>query len=228
MNIRGADALGLPSVEPYQSLRDQVTQALHSAVVTGELRPGVVYSAPALAADFGVSATPVREAMLDLAKEGLIEIVRNKGFRIVELSEQDMAEFAEVRELLEIPAVVLVAARADPHDLEALRDAAEETVRAAIEGDVLGYLEADHEFHHEMLALHGNRHLVVTVRDLRRRARLFGVTALVEAGRLVDSAKEHGQLLDAMLARDLPVVRELAALHIGRVRQLVTPPAQET
>ncbi|MFF4607591.1 GntR family transcriptional regulator, partial [Streptomyces sp. NPDC001339] len=62
-----------------ERLRDQVSHALRAALISGELRPGVVYSAPTLAGDFGISATPVREAMLDLAREGLVEPVRNKG-----------------------------------------------------------------------------------------------------------------------------------------------------
>jgi DNA-binding GntR family transcriptional regulator len=75
-------ALNLPRVLGHNSLREQVSHALRAALIAGELRPGVVYSAPVLAAGFGVSATPVREAMLDLAKEGLVEVVRNKGFRV--------------------------------------------------------------------------------------------------------------------------------------------------
>ena len=73
----------LPAVAGRQSLREQVGHALRAALVTGQLKPGEVYSAPGLAAQFGVSATPVREAMLDLAKEGLVEVARNKGFRVV-------------------------------------------------------------------------------------------------------------------------------------------------
>lgn len=60
--------LSLPSFQGRQNLRDEVQQALRAAVVSGKMRPGVVYSAPALAGEFGVSATPVREAMLDLAR----------------------------------------------------------------------------------------------------------------------------------------------------------------
>ncbi|MFE1904847.1 GntR family transcriptional regulator, partial [Streptomyces gardneri] len=71
-----------------ERLRDQVAHALRAALISGELRPGVVYSAPTLAEDFGISATPVREAMLDLAREGLVEPVRNKGFRVTEVDQR--------------------------------------------------------------------------------------------------------------------------------------------
>src|SRR5688572_32330171 len=86
----GAGALALPTFGNRRNLRQEIANALRAALVSGEMRPGVLYSAPTLAEKFGVSATPVREAMLDLASEGLVEAVRNKGFRVTELTEQDL------------------------------------------------------------------------------------------------------------------------------------------
>src|ERR1044072_7571002 len=71
--------LALPALRARQNLREEITQPRRASVIPGELRPGVVYSAPSLAAQFGVSATPVREAMLDLAGEGLVDVVRHQG-----------------------------------------------------------------------------------------------------------------------------------------------------
>ncbi|MBF9068689.1 GntR family transcriptional regulator [Streptacidiphilus fuscans] len=212
--------LNLPAVQERRSLREQVTHALRAALVAGELRPGIVYSAPVLAAEFGVSATPVREAMLDLAKEGLVEVVRNKGFRIVGLTEQDLDDFTEIRELIEIPATVRVAQTATRAQLEPLRAHARDIVTAARQGDLIAYVDADRRFHLGLLALHGNRHLVDTVRDLRSRSRLYGLQALVSAGRLVESAEEHERLLDAMIAGEVKGVEELITSHLGHVRRL--------
>ena len=91
------------------SLREQVTRALEAAVVAGELQPGIIYSAPALAERFGVSATPVREAMLDLVGEGMVEPVRNRGFRVVEVSEADLDQISQIRLLIEVPIMGQVA-----------------------------------------------------------------------------------------------------------------------
>ncbi|GGX55096.1 hypothetical protein GCM10010341_90060 [Streptomyces noursei] len=99
-----------------ERLRDQVAHALRAALISGELRPGEVYSAPVLAEDFGISATPVREAMLDLTREGLVEPVRNKGFRVTEVNERDLDQYSEIRTLIEVPMVGRItrdAARAD-------------------------------------------------------------------------------------------------------------------
>ncbi len=201
-------------------LRDQVANALRAALIAGELRPGVIYSAPALASELGVSATPVREAMLDLVREGLVEAVRNKGFRVTEMTEQDLDEFTEIRTMLEVPVVGRVTATATAEQLEALRAPARQIVAAARAHDVLAYVEADHRFHLELLALAGNRHLVTVVSDLRKRSRLFGLAGLNEAGRLVASAEEHVELLDLMVAGRVREAEECMRRHLAHVRTL--------
>ncbi|WP_449349356.1 GntR family transcriptional regulator [Streptomyces shaanxiensis] len=202
------------------SYRERVADALRAALIAGELLPGQVYSAPALATRFGVSATPVREAMLDLAKEGLVDTVPNKGFRVTAVSEQQLDEYTHIRSLIEIPTVVELATTADPVSLEALRPAAREIVQAAVAGDLIAYVEADTRFHLGLLALAGNAHLVEVVRDLRKRSRLYGLTPLVKSGRLLASAEEHLELLDALVARDEDGVRSVMTRHIGHVRGL--------
>ncbi|WP_405989542.1 GntR family transcriptional regulator [Streptomyces sp. NBC_00986] len=202
------------------SYRERVVDALRAAMIAGELRPGEVYSAPTLAARFGVSATPVREAMLDLAKEGLVDTVPNKGFRVTAVSEKQLDEYTHIRALIEIPTVVGLAETADPVSLEALRPAAREIVHAAVAGDLIAYVESDTRFHLGLLALAGNAHLVEVVGDLRGRSRLYGLTALVKAGRLLASAQEHLELLDALLDRDKAAVRDIMTRHLGHVRGL--------
>ncbi|MFD5544682.1 GntR family transcriptional regulator [Streptomyces sp. NPDC127079] len=214
-------APALPSLGGRRpNYRERVVDVLRAALIAGELRPGEVYSAPGLAPRLGVSATPVREAMLELVKEGMVEIVPNKGFRVTAVSEKQLDEYTHVRSLIEIPTTAGLAATADPADLEALRPVAQEIVGSALKGDLIAYVEADLTFHLGLLALAGNDHLVEVVRDLRRRSRLFGLTALVRAGRLTASAEEHLELLDALLARDEQAVREVMTRHLGHVRGL--------
>lgn len=210
--------VGLPSLRARSSLREQVTEALRAALVSGALRPGVVYSAPGLAERFGVSATPVREAMLDLAQAGLVEPVPNKGFRVTELTGRDLDEYTAIRELLEPPTVAAVAASAPRESIEALRPLAERIVAAAARRDVLAYVEADNEFHLALLALAGNAHLVEVVRDLRYRSRLYGVPALAERDELEPSARQHVALLDAVANGDPETAAKLTHDHLGHIR----------
>lgn len=207
-------------ISAQEHLRDQVAHALRAALIAGELRPGMIYSAPALASEFGVSATPVREAMLDLVREGMVEAVRNKGFRITELTEQDLDDFTELRAMIEVPTVGRIARMGRAQELEALRPIALEIVDAAREQDILGYLEADRRFHLELLALAGNRRLVEEVSNLRKRSRLYGLNRLAEAGQLTASAQEHVQLLDLMVAGHAERAEACMLAHMAHVRSL--------
>jgi DNA-binding GntR family transcriptional regulator len=217
----GGAGPALPSLGGARpSYRERIADALRAALIAGELSPGEIYSAPMLATRFGVSATPVREAMLDLVKEGLVDTVPNKGFRVTAVSERQLDEYTQIRSLIEIPVVVGLAATADPAALRALRPAAEEIVTAATAGDLIAYVEADRRFHLGLLALAGNEHLLEVVGDLRKRSRLYGLTALVERGALKASAEEHLEILDLLLARDEDAVQALMTRHLGHVRGL--------
>jgi DNA-binding GntR family transcriptional regulator len=217
-----------PSLPPLggrrPSYRERVADALRAALIAGELRPGEVHSAPALATRFGVSATPVREALLDLAKEGLVDTVPNKGFRVTAVSERQLDEYTHIRSLIEVPTTADLAVTADPEALRALRPVARDIVTSAADGDLISYVEADLRFHLGLLALSGNGHLVEVVRDLRRRSRLYGLTALAEQGRLEASAEEHLEMLDALLARDTEAVRAVMTRHLGHVRGIWAGP----
>lgn len=219
----GADSrsLNLPLFQERQSLRQQVAHALRAALVAGEMRPGVLYSAPALAEKFGVSATPVREAMLDLAGEGLVEAVRNKGFRVTELSDRELDEITQLRMLIEVPTVGEVARLCDEElapKAEALRQSAREIEALAEERDLIRYVEVDRQFHLALLALAGNRHIVEVIGNLRARSRLYGLHQLADRGQLAASAREHEELVDLILARDVEGAERLMAQHIKHVR----------
>jgi DNA-binding GntR family transcriptional regulator len=213
--------LTLPALRARTNLREEITQTLRAAVISGELRPGVVYSAPSLASQFGVSATPVREAMLDLANEGLVDTVRNKGFRVTEVSEKDLDELSELRALIEVPTVRRIAETGIPPEVLAeLRPLATEIEAAAARRDLIAHVTADMEFHLRLLSLSGNQHLVATVRSLRARSRIYGLSSLAAHDALVPSAHEHAELLDLLEAGDADAVEALMRRHIGHVRTI--------
>lgn len=200
-----------------ESLRETVANALRAAIVSGEMEPGVVYSAPALSARFGVSATPVREAMLDLVREGMVSSVPNKGFRVTEVSEADLDRITELRLLIEPPTIRRVVPLIPDAELPRLRELAAEIVGYAERGDLIGYTEADRRFHLELLAYSDNPRLVDTIATLRSQTRLLGLAALSER-ELTDSAAEHLTLMDLIAARDAAGAFELMNRHIGHVR----------
>jgi DNA-binding GntR family transcriptional regulator len=199
------------------SVRGQILEALRAALVGGELEPGEVYSAPALAARFGVSATPVREAMQQLAHEGAVEVVPNRGFRVAERSASELAELIEIRSLLEVPVMLRLARTVPAEQWATLRPLAEATVTAAARGDITAYVDADRAFHGAILALSGNRQLVMVADDLHRRSQWPLATGPVHVRRadLIADAAEHTALLDALVAQDLTVVSSLVREHFN-------------
>ncbi len=216
-----SDAVVLPLVQASsRSLREQVADALRASVIAGRMRPGVVYSVPPIAEQFGISITPVREAMLDLAREGLAEPVRNKGFRITELSDQDLDQITHLRALIEIPTVTQLALSIAPEMVEQLRPLADEIVVGAQAADLMKYLEADRRFHVALLSLAGNPRLVEAVMALRSQSRLYGLDHLVDSGRLVASAQEHHEILDALARQDAAETEVVMRRHIGHIRTI--------
>jgi DNA-binding GntR family transcriptional regulator len=223
----GAGALSLPSFHQQSSLREQVAEALRALLVSGRMRPGVLYSAPKLAAEFGVSATPVREAMLDLVSEGLVDVVRNKGFRVTHLSDAELDAMAELRSLIEVPVMGMIAEACEGEvagAVEQLRSVADAITAAAARKDLVTYVELDTEFHLRFLELHGNDQVVSVIRDLRRRSRLYGLEDLAGTGLMLTLCEEHQQMVDAALARDGARMRTLMAQHIGHVRSVWAGP----
>ncbi|MFB7835978.1 GntR family transcriptional regulator [Streptomyces sp. NPDC056056] len=196
------------------SVRGQILDALRTALVGGELVPGEVYSAPALGERFGVSATPVREAMQRLAVEGAVEVVPNRGFRVTERTPRELAELAEVRALIEVPVMLRLARTVPAGRWAELRPLAEATSTAAARGDRAHYAEADRAFHRAVLSLAGNEQLLAVADDLHRRSQWPLISApVVRHGVLVADAAEHTALLDALTAQDLAVVEALVREH---------------
>lgn len=210
----------LDTIQQYKSLRSTVTEALRTAIIVNDLEEGKLYSAPALAEPLGVSATPVREAMMDLASEGLVTPVKNKGFRVTVMTSRDLEEMTEVRQLLEPPAVRDVVGKIADEDFTLLREIADQIVTAAEAGDLRTYLTVDRQFHAEILRHTGNGRLVELATKLRAQTRLRALRPLADSGKLVDSASEHIQLLDHMAAGDSGSAYALMMRHLGHASRL--------
>jgi DNA-binding GntR family transcriptional regulator len=200
------------------SLREQAQQVIRASILAGELAAGEIYSASTLAERLGVSPTPVREAMLELVNGGLVEPVRNRGFRILTPDEDDLDEISQLRLMLEVPSMRIVAERVSDADLGALRDVVEQIEATAAAADVAGFLLADRAFHLGMLELTGNRRLVRLVALLRDQTRIVGITELAREGNLAKSAAEHRDILDALEQRDADKAEALMKRHLIHTR----------
>ena len=202
---------------PAESLREQVERMIAARIVSGETPPGEVLTVPTLAGDFGVSATPVREAMLNLARRGFLRPIRNRGFQVTEVSADELHQLTDVRLLLEAPPMRRVAGAIDEVLEKELRELADRIVAAGRDRRFEEYLEADTAFHLRVLAVTGNQKLVDTVRELRQQTRLVGLVRLADADALVPTALEHAELVDLLVAGDGEGAEALMRRHLGHV-----------
>lgn len=217
MATTGLDRL---SALPQLRLREQCAQQLRALVVAGALRPGELHSIGSVATELGVSITPVREALLDLAREELVELVRNRGFRVVTLTDDDLDELVQLRMMLEVPAIEQITAIRPAPDLSHARSIAAEASRCAADGDMVGFVARDRDLHLIVLSLLGNRRLVRTVGLLRDQTRLYGLQKIIGQHKFLDSAAEHEKLLDTIEAGDVPTAGELMRRHLEHTRGL--------
>lgn len=191
---------------------------LRAAILGGDLEPGSIHSAVGLSELMGVSPTPVREAMLELARVGLVDVLPNRGFRVTVVDEQALDEIAQLRKMVEVPAMRLAAANADEVGLATLVAPLEELEAAAERNDVPAFLLADRRFHLCLLRLSKNGRLVDIVASLRDQARIVGLHSLAVAGALRASAPEHRQLFDAVSAHDGAKAEQLMMAHLEHTR----------
>lgn len=219
---------GVPGRPQRQSIREYVAATLRAALIAGDLVPDRVYSAPTLATQLGVSATPVREAMLDLVRDGMVDVAPNTGFRITAVTAAELDHIAEIRLLLEVPIMGEIAAAVSSErdaQIEELRPLVDSMIDAAQRQDLTAYLSIDTTFHTRFLALHGNDVLVTTVQRLRDRSRLDGLKSVAQAGNLVESTREHYAMIDAALSHDRPRMEQLMREHLAHVRTDWAAPA---
>jgi DNA-binding GntR family transcriptional regulator len=200
------------------SLRTQAMRRIRAGIVYGDIGPGVVHSAPALAARLGVSITPVREALLELTYRGMVTQVRNRGFRIVEQLPAELDAALELRLLVELPMLARLATTFDSADAPHLRSLVSDGVKAARAADFSAFLDLDRRFHLGLLTLAGNPRVVDVVDQVLDQLRLG---AFHEPGRgapLVEVATGHRDILAAVEAGDAGAVERAVRAHLRLTR----------
>jgi DNA-binding GntR family transcriptional regulator len=201
------------TADPSSNLREQILVHVRSEVMSGRAKPGTVFSVPSLSTELGVSTTPVREALLELARDGLITPMRNRGFRVEPMTVAAMENLFDMRVLLESHALVTVA-RARLTDTAELKRLAEAVGVAVEAGDMTGYLTTDRAFHHALVVRANNPLLTKMVMQLRDDMRLYGIDSPEGRRRQKLSVKEHFQMIELARNGDTAGIAKLIALHI--------------
>lgn len=200
------------------SMHDNVAARLRAMVFERQLAPGDWVDEKALAAAWQISRTPLREALKVLAAEGLLELVPQRGCRVVALTDEDADQLFPVMALLEGRCAFEATRNASPADRAELQRCHDLLEQQAAAHDIDGYYRANHVFHSLVQRLARNRWLDRSTGDLRKFMRLMRGRQLKWPGRLANSLNEHRVLIAAMLRGDAASAER--AMHDHLMAQL--------
>jgi DNA-binding GntR family transcriptional regulator len=214
-------------------LERRVYEQLRDEILSGTLTTGAQLVEARIATDLGVSKTPVREALIRLQRDGLVEIEPYRGARVIEPAEVDVREILELRILLECHIARDLANRRPPDVLDSLERTIEECRRALQARDDARAHSALTEFSDVMAEACGNKRLGKALDELRSVLLLIANTSLRRPGREAQSLAEHEQLLAAIRAGDAEAAAAATEAHIRSIEADSvgsdgTPPAVDT
>jgi DNA-binding GntR family transcriptional regulator len=183
-----------------RALYEEVAELLRQRIFSRELVPGSWIDELKLAEEYGISRTPLREALKVLATEGLVTMKVRRGAYVTEVSERDLADVYHLLALLESDAAGVVAARATEAQLKELQTLHGELEKAVSHRE--RFFEINEAFHMRLLEIADNRWRDQMVADLRKVMKLNRHNSLLKSGRIEESLAEHRALMDAIAARD--------------------------
>jgi DNA-binding GntR family transcriptional regulator len=202
---------------PKQSLVEQAYDELRKRILDNVYPPGYQALEGELALQLGISRTPVREALIRLEKEGLLEIIPRHGVRILPVSPVVMREIYEILTALESAAAEMVASRRpSEEELQPLVQATKDMAKALRANDLDAWAEADERFHRRLIELSGNKLLVQTVLNFWDRAHRARMVTLRLRRKPVNSTKEHMEMVEMIRKGDARGVVEVNRAHRQR------------
>jgi DNA-binding GntR family transcriptional regulator len=196
-----------------RALYEDVAERLRTQIFARELEPGAWIDEMKLAAAYGISRTPLREALKVLAVEGLVTMKPRRGAYVAEMSRDDVAQIYHLLSLLEADAAGEVARHASDAELAELQVLHDQLERQARQRDA--FFATNERFHMALLQVAANRWRTQIVTDLRKVMKLNRHHSLFKQGRLADSLAEHRALMAALLARDSERATALMRAHFA-------------
>lgn len=204
-----------------QTVHEVVLAELRRTIVSGELAAGSSHSIYGLAERFGVSRTPVREAVLALAAAGMVTIDRNRGIRVKGLSVTDIREIFDLRLLLEVPSAGYAADNGGP-EIEALLRRHLDSMREAIDRDDLAaFAHHDRALHTEIVGVSGNHRLIAQLNGLRDATQAMGASTMNQSRGLHQIEQEHVPIIEAIVRADGRAAAEAMREHLVETAQIL-------
>jgi DNA-binding GntR family transcriptional regulator len=196
-----------------RALYQEVAELLRERIFSHELAPGSWIDELKLAEEYGISRTPLREALKVLATEGLVTMKVRRGAYVTEVSDTDLSDVYHLLALLESDAAGVVAEKATPAQLKELQDLHHELEKSA--GNRERFFEINEAFHMRLLEVANNRWRNQMVADLRKVMKLNRHNSLLKSGRIEESLAEHRAIMAALAARDAAASAERMREHFS-------------
>ena len=197
-----------------ESLAKMAYEAIRQSILSGEWKIGELYNEKAIAADLGISRTPVREALLELASQDLIIFLPRRGLMVNRFTRRDVDEIFELRKAIELAAVEKITLASPPFDLFEIEESLLKQRKSAKEKDYLAFMEADRLFHTSFSELTNNRRLIAILENIRDMIHVMGAKALALEGRALEVIEEHQAIFEAVRRGNAEKARNAMAYHL--------------
>lgn len=195
-------------IDNHRTLRERILSAIRAAIVNGQIRQGTRIMEPELAERFGISRTPIREAIRQLESEGLISVIPRKGAIVAFISPQDVSNFYELKMILEGHAARLAAKNLTENDLTKMETVNRQIEAASVKKNPGRVLDLHNEFHEIFLRACGNDKLHAIVQSLDMQFQPYRLIPAMP-GRVKGSIRQHTEIIEAFRRKDAARAEEL-------------------
>lgn len=209
------------AIKQPESLAKMAHEAIRQSILSGQWKIGELYNEKAIAADLGISRTPVREALLELASQDLIIFLPRRGLMVNRFTRRDVDEIFELRKAIELAAVEKITVASPPYDLFEIEESLLKQRKAAKEKNYLAFMEADRTFHTRFSELTNNRRLIAILENIRDMIHVMGVKALALEGRALRVMDEHQTIFKAVRNGKPEEARNAMAYHLDQSKEAV-------
>lgn len=203
------------------SQREKTYKAIKQAIISYEVKPGEPLAEEQIANKLGVSRTPVREALKELRKEGLVKIIHRKGAFVAEISSKDVEEIFLLRETLECAAVKIAIPRLKEEDLIEMESLFNSISKDIEMKNYKNIFDADIKLHSLIVNTAGNRRLSKFLNILNGQVHRMRVLSATTPGRLNKSLQEHKDILEALKKRDVDLAEQRLKQHIRNIKNTI-------
>ncbi|WP_337020459.1 GntR family transcriptional regulator [Oceanobacillus massiliensis] len=208
-------------IEKRKTTKEIVYERLKDAILHGDIKHKEVLTETYLADSLETSRTPIREAVSDLVKEGLLTHIPRRGFRVREITEHEMDQIIYLRTSIEIKGVTLLASTITHEDVMVLNHIISQQEEAIKSNNRIEYIELDQLFHRKILRASHQNLLEQIHKELYNLTRLIGHAAITKEGRMEDVIEEHKNIVRALEEKDDLKASEYMKNHLMITGEIV-------